>query len=136
MKFRTLTGRPKDLSIHDWLIDWEGDSLSQFQADCKDFFYPYWKNDIVCEEFRIGVGRMSIDLFNVTKRIAAEIQGSQHSKYNAFLSGSRAGYLGQLKRDMKKAKWCEVNGITLIEIHPHNMPLTKEWVEETFKITL
>jgi len=135
MRFKLLNGRLKDFNVTKTRIDWEGDSLSDFQATCKDFFYPYWKHDIVCEEFRL-FRRMSLDIFNVSKRIAVEVQGRQHSKYVPFLSGSRSGYLGQIKRDMDKVKWCEINDIKLIEIFPENLPLTKKWVEETYDITL
>jgi hypothetical protein len=130
MKFKNLNNRIQDYPIRKWLIDWEGDSLSDFQATCKDFFYDYWKNDVVCEEFRIG--RMSIDFLNITKRIAVEIQGRQHSMYVPFMAGSRMGYLNQLKRDESKRKWCSINQISLYEIHPKDLPLTKKWIEETW----
>lgn len=136
MKFKTLTGKLKDVSISDTKIDWEGDSLSIFQETVKDFFYPFWKNDIVCEEFRIPATRMSIDILNVTKRMAVEVQGAQHSQYNEFMSGSRAGYLSQLKRDESKRKWCDINQLILIEIHPKDLPLTKDFIESTWEITL
>lgn len=135
MKFKLLNGRLKDFDIHSTRIDWTENSLSVFQKTCKDFFYPYWKHDIVCEEFRI-FRRMSLDIFNVSKRIVVEVQGRQHSIYVPFLSGSRSGYLGQIKRDMDKVKWCEMNQLTLIEIFPENMPLTKEWIESAYDITL
>lgn len=135
MKFTLLNGRLKDFNVTDTRIDWDADSLSDFQFDVKCFLYPYWKHDIVCEEFRL-FERMSLDIFNISKRIVVEIQGRQHSQYVKFLSGSRSGYLGQIKRDSKKSKWCEINNLTLVEIHPENMPLTKKWVEETFDITL
>ena len=134
MKFKSLNGKIKDLPIHKWLIRWEGDSLSKFQKECKTFFYPYWKYDIVCEEFKVG--RMSLDFVNVSKRIAVESQGRQHFQYVKFLSGTRVGYLNQLKRDMKKETFCKLNGLKLIEIFPTDLPLTKEWVEKTFEITL
>lgn len=136
MKFKTLSGKVRDFPIHKWRIDWEGDSLSNFQADCKDFFYDYWKDDVVCEEFRIVSSRMSIDFVNITRRIAVEVQGSQHSQYNSFMSGSRSGYLGQIKRDLSKRRWCDMNDFFLIEIFPENMPLTKKWLEETWDIVL
>ena len=135
MKFKLLNGRLKDFDVTKTRIDWEGDSLSTFQENCKDFFYPYWKHDIVCEEFRL-FNRMSLDIFNVSKRIVVEAQGAQHSRYIEHFARSRSGYLGQIKRDMKKVEWCRLNSLTLIEIFPENMPLTKEWVEETYSITL
>ncbi len=135
MKFKTLTGKLKDVPIHHYSIDWEGDFASKLEEEIADWFYPYWKNDIVTAQFPLP-HRMSLDFFNVSKRIAIEGQGRQHSIYVRFLSGSRAGYLGQLKRDESKRKWCEINDVTLIEIHPQNLPLTKKWVEETWNVVL
>lgn len=135
MKFKLLNGRLKDFDVNSTRIDWDADSLSDFQFEVKCFFYPFWKHNIVCEEFRL-FNRMSLDLFNVDKRIAVEVQGRQHSEYVPFLSGSRSGYLGQIKRDLKKVEWCRINEITLIEVFPENLPLTKKWVEETFNINL
>lgn len=134
MKFKTLTGKLREFPVTDWRIDWGAKSLSIFQKDVKDFLFPYWKHDFVCEEFRVG--RMSIDIVNITRKIAIEVQGRQHSTYIPFLSGSRQGYLNQLKRDLKKEKFCEVNGFKLIEIHPENMPLTKEWLKENYDVIL
>ena len=135
MKFKLLNGRLKDFNVSSTRIDWDGDSLSDFQAECKDFFYPYWKHDIVCEEFRL-FGRMSLDIFNISRRIVVEVQGRQHSAYVPFFSGSRSGYLGQIKRDLKKVEFCRINGLTLIEIFPENMPLTKKWFLDTYSINL
>lgn len=139
MKLKLLNGKIRDFKVTDTLIDWTDDSLSEFQLECKNLLEPYWKRDIVCEEFRL-FGRMSLDFFNVTKRIAVEVQGRQHSTYVPFMSGSRLGYLSQIQRDMKKQKWCEINDIQLVEIHPHHLPKIrvniKAWFLAIYDITL
>ena len=136
MTFKTLSGRTKNLSLTSYLIDWDGESLSDFQASIKDFLYPYWKLDVVCEELKVAGTRMSLDFYNVTRRIAIEVQGRQHQEYVPFLSGTRAGYRDQIKRDMSKARFCEINNITLVEILPKDLPLTKEWFKRHYDITL
>ena len=61
---------------------------------------------------------MKVDILNATKKIAIEVQGSQHTKYNKFFhAGNRSNYLQQLKRDEMKFKFCELNEISLIEIY-------------------
>jgi hypothetical protein len=136
MKWKTLSGKLKDVATPQYSIDWDGDFASKLEEEIADWFYPYWKGDIVTAQFPIPGTKMSLDFFNVSRRIAIEGQGRQHSEYTPFLSRSRAGYLSQIKRDESKRKWCDLNGVTLIEIHPSNLPLTKEWVEETYSITL
>lgn len=134
MKLKTLKGTLKDFPVKP-LINWEGNSLSVFQEKVKAFLYLYWKNDVVCEEFRI-VERMSLDLFNVSKHVAVEIQGRQHNEYVKHFARSRSGYEAQLHRDRKKADWCSINQIVLVEILPEDLPLTKEWFLKTYQITL
>ena len=70
------------------------------------------------EEFRLVNTLLSFDFYNANKKIAVEVQGGQHTKYVEFFHGSRFKYLQQLKRDEKKLKFCEANGITLVEIYP------------------
>ena len=139
MKFKLLNGRVKDFNVTKTLIDWTGESLSDFQLECKSLLEPHWRHDIVCEEFRI-MGRMSIDFLNISKRIAVEVQGRQHSKYVPFMAGSRNGYLGQIQRDIKKLDWCRANNIHLVEIHPDDLPKLrvsiKTWFLATYGITL
>jgi hypothetical protein len=119
MKFKTINGSTAELkNAKKYLIKWKGKSRSKFQLSVKNFLLPYWKNDIVFEEFRLVNTLLSFDFYNANKKVAVEVQGGQHTKYVEFFHGSRFKYLQQLKRDEKKLKFCEVNGITLVEIYP------------------
>ncbi len=119
MKFKTINGSVVELkNPKRYLIKWRGKSRSKFQLSVKEFLLPYWKNDIVFEEFKLAGTRLSLDFYNANKKIAIEVQGSQHTKYVEFFHGNRFQYLQQLKRDEKKLKFCEANDITLIEIYP------------------
>ncbi len=136
MKFKTLTGKLKDVNIARLKIDWEGDFGSNFEAEFADWIHPYWKHDFVVTQFRVPGTKYSLDFFNITKRIAAEIQGRQHQQYVKWLSGSRSGYLDQIKRDLKKSDWCVLNQVKLIEILPEDMPLTKDFFKDRYQIDL
>jgi hypothetical protein len=118
MKFLDPLGRPRNLkSAKKYLIDWEADSRSKFQNRVKEFLKPYWKNDIVFEEFRIVGTKLSLDFYNANKKIAVEVQGDQHIKYVKHFHKNRLKYLDQLKRDQKKLDFCEFNDIQLVEIY-------------------
>lgn len=122
MKFKTLTGSTVELrNSKKYLIDWVGTSRSKFQFSVKEFLQPYWRTDIVFEELKLVGTRMSFDFYNANKKIAVEVQGQQHTKFVKFFHGNRSKYLEQLKRDDKKMRFCEVNGITLIEIYPKDV---------------
>lgn len=137
MKFKTLTGKLKDIPVHKHLIDWSGDSLSHFQEDVKDFMYPYWKHDVVCEELPVAGTKMRLDIINLTRRIIIEVNGIAHlDPQSHFHNGSRINWLNQVKRDMAKHRWAEINGYKLVEIEPEDMPLTKSFFKERYDIDL
>jgi hypothetical protein len=57
-----------------------------------------------------------LDFFIPNVNIAIEIHGEQHFKYIPFFHKTKAGFLQHKARDQKKAQWCEINNITLIEL--------------------
>ena len=93
---------------------------------------------MVYEEFPVFGSRMKVDIINMTRKIAVEVQGSQHSNFNAFFhNNSRAKYLESIKRDVKKAQWLEKNNISLIEIDEKEAyKLSKEFFKEKFDLDL
>lgn len=118
MKFLDPLGRPRNLkSAKKYLIDWETESRSKFQNRIKMFLMPYWKNDVVFEEFRIVGTKLSLDFYNANKKVAVEVQGDQHIRYVKHFHKNRLQYLDQLKRDQKKLDFCEFNDIKLVEIY-------------------
>jgi hypothetical protein len=81
---------------------------------------------------------MKVDILNATTKIAGEVNGEQHVKYNPFFHGkSRANFLKSIKRDVDKKRWLDRNGFILIEIYPEDVPfMSKEFIEKNFDITL
>ena len=52
------------------------------------------------------------------KKVAIEVQGKQHVKHVPFFHGkNKYNFVNQLRRDQDKATFCEINGITLVEIY-------------------
>mgnify|MGYP003635854190 FL=1 len=118
MKFLDPYGKPRNLKgAKKYLIDWNALSRSKFQNKVKDFLKPYWKHDVVFEEFRIVGTRLSLDFYNANKCIAVEVQGDQHIRYVKHFHKNRLKYLDQLKRDQKKFDFCEINDIKLLEVY-------------------
>lgn len=120
MTFTDLKGRKRSIkSPNKYRIDWDAESLSKFQKGVKDFLRPYWKNDCVFEELPMVGTRCRFDLYNATKRIILETHGKQHTEYNKhFHGGNRLNFLSQIKRDLSKQQFCELNNLTFVEIHP------------------
>jgi len=130
MKFKTLDGKERSVkNVKKFIIDWDAKSRSKFQKDVKDFLKKYWHGDVVFEELRIVGTRLSLDFFNANKKIAIEVQGQQHFTYVKFFHGNRINYLNQIKRDVKKIDFCNLNKINLVEIYPQD-ELSKDLFEK------
>ena len=139
MRLYTLNGKtPIYKNVSKFLVDWDGSCRSKFQKSIKDFFCEYWSSHIVYEEFPVYGTRLKVDLLNATTKIAVEVNGEQHVKYNPFFHGkSRANFLKSIKRDIDKRKWLEKNGFILIEIYPEDLPsINKDFIEKNFNIKL
>ena len=119
MEFQTIDGKVKRVkNLKKRIINWEASSRSKRQKAVKDFLKDYWFNHVTFEEFPVVGTRLRLDFYNANKRVAVEVQGSQHTKYNKFFHGGhKSNYLEQLKRDQIKAEFCEVNDIILVEIY-------------------
>lgn len=138
MKFITPFGKSKNVNLSKYLIDWNDDSLSKFQWKTKQFLYPYWRTHVVCEELLLAGTRLRLDFLNVSRNIAIECQGAQHTNFNShFHNGKRSNYLGQIKRDLNKSEWCEKNDLLLVEIFEQDIDdLSPQWFLEKYDITL
>ena len=118
MIFLDLKGREKSKSLTKYLVDWNSGTRSKGQTALKRFLYRYWSGDIVCEEFPLVSTRMTFDIINLSKKIAIEFDGKMHHEYVPHFHGSRVSkFLGQIKRDLKKEDWCELNNFTLVRVN-------------------
>jgi len=118
MIFMTSNGREQKLKNSSrYLIDWDKKCRSKIQKNVKDLLHRHWIADIVFEELPVVGTRMTLDFYNANKKIAVEVDGNQHYKFNKFFhSNSRQNFLAQLKRDDKKEYFCEINKIKLVRI--------------------
>ena len=100
-----------------YLKKWNSTCKSKIQKRVKDLLKKYWIADIVFEEMPVISTRLTIDFYNANKKIAIEVDGNQHYKFNKFFhSNSRQNFLAQLQRDEKKELFCDVNNIKLVRI--------------------
>ena len=118
MKFVKANGSLGSLSkAKSYMVNWDKSTRSKFQDKVKEFIRPAWEFDVVMEELPVLGTRLSIDIYNASKKIAIEIQGRQHFEYVKHFHKTRQGFLDQLKRDEVKHKFCRLNDIHLIEIY-------------------
>lgn len=119
MIFLDLRGREKKLkNASRYRVDWGGGTRSKGQTALKRFLYPYWKDKVVLEEMPVVGSRMTFDIVCISDSICIEFDGAMHHKYIQHFHGSRVSkFLGQIKRDLKKEEWAEINNYSLIRIN-------------------
>ena len=137
MKLYNVRGRLQNKNVSKYLIDWDGKCRSKIQLKVKQFLKEFWENHVVYEEFPVFGTRLKVDLVNITKRIAVEVQGQQHTTYNKFFHGSRTGYWKSIKRDVQKDNWLVSNDFYLIEVNYDEVDkLSKAFFEKQFNVIL
>lgn len=137
MRLYNIRGRQVNKNVSRYLIDWDEKSRSKLQFKAKQFFRPFWENQIVYEEFPVFGTRMKVDFVNATKHIAVEVNGKQHGTYNKFFHNSRHGYFQSLSRDWKKEEWLERNGFEVIVIEYNEVDdLSESFLKEKFDIAI
>lgn len=138
MRLYSLTGSLQTKKVDDYLIQWDNPSRSKIQFEIKQFLKPLWRYQIVFEEFPVFGSKMKVDFLNATKKIAIEVNGSQHKQFNKFFhNNSRVNYLNSIKRDWAKTEWLERNGYSLIEIEEQEVKnVSIEFIEKKFKISI
>ena len=138
MKLYDIKGRLVNKSVAKYRIKWDAECRSNFQFEVKQFFKTYWYGQICYEEFPVYGTRMKVDLINMTKRIAVEVQGAQHDQFNKFFhNNSRANYLRSITRDYEKRTWLESNKFKILEIIDEDLPLlSRSYIREKFEINI
>jgi hypothetical protein len=132
MRWITANGNIRPLSEKKYSIKWNGESLSLFQFNVKQFFKKYWIKDIVGEEVLIPQTRLRVDIVNFSRKIAVEVNGLFHVEYTPYFQNSVEDFEKQVYRDVLKEHLLEKNGFEVIEIYEKNMPLKEKWVEKVF----
>lgn len=138
MRLLNINGKLVNKNVKKYIINWHGKSRSNLQFKFKQFFYPYWKNHIVYEEFPVYGTMLKVDILNATKKIAVEIQGNQHESFNEFFHDhSRLKYLESIKRDVKKENWLTANKFKFIELYETDLEsIDAEYIFKKFNINI
>jgi very-short-patch-repair endonuclease len=134
-----INGKLVKKNVSKYLINWDKKSRSNIQFSTKQFLRNYWFSHIVYEEFPVYGSLLKVDFLNATKKIAIEVQGSQHESFNKFFhDNSRLKYLNSIKRDYNKFLWLEKNGFKLIEIYEKDVKggLSLEFFQKTLNINI
>jgi len=137
MRLFNVNGKLASKNVTSFLIKWDKKSCSIAQTDVKKFLYPYWKNNIVYEEFPVYGTQLRVDILNATRKIAVEVHGPQHEDFHYFHNNSRAAFLKGIKNDEIKSQWLLKNNYQQIIIYTKEInELSAKFFLDKFGITL
>lgn len=140
MLFLDLRGRPREMPVNKYRINWDPErEVSGPQGAVKKFLRPYWGHKLVLEEMRVPGSLKRLDLFCPEDALIIEVDGSQHDLYNPFMHGSPAGYCAAIKRDLDKQRFADMNNLKLIRIKEDEIKrglLSADWIKTTFDVEL
>ena len=57
-----------------------------------------------------------LDFYIPNLKLAVEVHGEQHYKFNSFFYKSKIDFIRAQNRDEDKIRWCELNGIELVTL--------------------
>jgi hypothetical protein len=124
-----------NVNINKYLINWN-ESPSKQQKILQNFLYPYWKNKIVCAEFRIPGSLFRIDILNISDRLAIEYSPDSTHDFNPFFH-NRASFERRVKSDIDKIEELERNKFKIIELNEEDLDLlSPRYFIDKFQISL
>ena len=117
MKLKCLDGTEIALDIISsaFVLRVEADCRSKLQFRCGQKLKEIFPRHTILEEFIIPrSGGLALDFFIPQIRLAFEVQGAQHYRYNNFHYKDKRHFARAQANDKRKAVWCEINKINLI----------------------
>ena len=73
----------------------------------------------ILEEVPISIRRsetLFLDFYIPLHSLCVEVHGQQHYSFVPHYHGNMLGFAKAKKRDREKLEWCELNGITVVEL--------------------
>lgn len=132
MKYIGFNGRQYNINPTDYIVYGDDElSRSSLHLRARQVLKKLFPKDIILEEISLpgsskgSTGTLRLDFLIETYKIGIEVHGEQHYKFNSHFFKDKQHFLLALKRDSVKIEWCEMNGISLVEL-PYNES-NNEW---------
>ncbi len=125
MKFKTLSGKIISVQLRKKTLCRDVSNRSKGQINLGNLLKAIYGPVEIFEEFIIPDSKLSLDFFLPKRKLALEFQGKQHYTINNFFHKNKQDFINQQKRDLRKMEWCQINGITLVEINNDKISLVE-----------
>jgi hypothetical protein len=119
MRVQDLSGRTHVLNLKGYQVSLDDTrQRSNLHLKCRSLLYQIFPLDIICEEVPIPGESLFLDFLISVRKIAVEVQGSQHDEYVPFFhKNDKNNFSKAQKRDKRKASWCSLNNIRLVTLN-------------------
>lgn len=100
---------------------------SSYHVQARDLIKKIYPTMQILEEIPINVRKsetLYLDFYLPLSKKCIEVHGEQHYQFTPFYHANKMAFLKAQKRDRDKKEWCEINGISYIEL-PYNQ--TENW---------
>lgn len=121
MKVIGLNGKQYHLDLKKYSV--QKSTSSSFHKKARELIAELFNGYNTYEEIKLPgtvdpakKSALYLDFFIPNATMAIEVHGEQHFKYVPFFHKTKAGFLQHKVRDQRKAQWCELNNITLVEL--------------------
>lgn len=100
---------------------------SSFHIQAREILKRLYPTMQILEEVTISIRRsetLYLDFYLPLNKTCIEVHGEQHYEFTPFYHPNKMAFLKSQKRDREKKEWCDINGISYIEL-PYNQ--TDNW---------
>lgn len=123
MRFRDLNGYEQTIKLHN-KPRMNRSKLHTLALDILEEMFPF--DRIYNEIYAFG---LYLDIFIPSLKLVIEVHGQQHFKRNTFHHPSKKDFINAQNNDKTKKQWCDLNGLTLVELNFDDVDNWKERIE-------
>ena len=105
---------------------------SSLHLEARELLHQCYPTLQILEEIPVQVRKsetLYLDFYIPLTKKCVEVHGEQHFEFNRFFHKSMLGFVRHKKRDKDKKEWCELNGITMIELSYNNKELWEKIIK-------
>lgn len=122
MKIKTLDNKTINWNLTGYQINSLNDraARSELHLKARKLIHEIFSPAIILEEVSIPPKRgttLYLDFYIPLYKLCIEVSGKQHFQYIPHFHGDKKEFIKSQQRDSMKKDWCNLNGITLIELN-------------------
>jgi len=119
MNTRDLDGNSVSWNITGNIVKKNCTNKSSYHMTVRNILSSLYPTMQILEEVPIHIRKSEVlymDFYIPLLKKCVEVHGEQHYKFIPYYHSNKLSFLKAQKRDKEKKEWCDINGITYIEL--------------------